>query len=319
MFYRVIGPLVAVAISSGATSPPSPDVELVRDGRFAAGAQGWTLAGAAQTRARAGELCVRSPGGARRVYDTLVESGGLPLRAGSPYLLTLRARTTPVHAVHVVVTGPAPDFHEHLRADVSLTDADRVVELPFTADRDQVAQVSFQLGTRGEPFDFCVSSVSVRGPRGTAPSGEHVRNGDFARGATGWSFYGFTTTEAGDGRFCGEVPGGRRRPPWDVAVFQRSAFVERGLRYRVRARLSAGPGAPSPLRVRLVVGSATAPYTVYAEATVDLPPDGGTVVLDRTVTSKGDDPAAALTLQVGGASEEDWRLCLDDVSLRRLP
>jgi endoglucanase len=137
---------------------------------------------------------------------------------------------------------------------------------------------------------------------------EQVVNGGFD-GTTDpwWSTSGVPMTLE-DGRACITVPGGTSNR-WDVAIGQNDIDLVAGESYRFSFTAS---GAPEGHVVRAVVGLSVAPYDTYFEASPALPVAGDSY--SYTFTAPVGTEQGQVALQVGGSAEE-WRFCLDDVSL----
>lgn len=137
---------------------------------------------------------------------------------------------------------------------------------------------------------------------------DQVVNGGFdATTDPWWSTSGVPMT-LDEGRGCITVPGGTSNR-WDVSIGQNDIDLVAGETYRFDFSAS---GAPEGHVVRAVVGLAVAPYDTYFEASPALPVAGDSY--SYTFTAPTGTAQGQVAFQVGGSADE-WRFCVDDVSL----
>ncbi|MFJ5262230.1 glycoside hydrolase family 9 protein [Streptomyces sp. NPDC088387] len=137
---------------------------------------------------------------------------------------------------------------------------------------------------------------------------ERLRNGTFDTTTEPWWTTSNVTASPVEGRLCAEVPGGTANR-WDAAVGQSGITLVKGETYRLSFKAS---GAPEGQVVRAVVGLSQEPYDTWFEASPHLEPGGGAYAY--TFTSPVDTTLGQVAFQAGGGAD-DWRFCMDDVSL----
>ncbi|BAL90055.1 putative glycosyl hydrolase [Actinoplanes missouriensis 431] len=136
---------------------------------------------------------------------------------------------------------------------------------------------------------------------------EQVVNGGFDGTADPfWSSAGSPITLE-DGQACIDVPGGTTNR-WDVAIGQNDIDLVAGENYRFSFDATGGAGHV----VRAVTGLAVSPYDTYFEQSPVL--SGDRTHYEYTFTASTSTAQGQVAFQVGG-SPEDWRFCVDDVSL----
>ncbi|WP_171114954.1 glycoside hydrolase family 9 protein [Streptomyces sp. Z423-1] len=136
---------------------------------------------------------------------------------------------------------------------------------------------------------------------------EQVRNGTFDTTTDPW-WTSNVTAGLSEGRLCADVPGGTANP-WDAAVGQNDLTLVKGESYRFSFTAS---GAPAGNAVRAIVGLSEAPYDTWFEVKPQLSVSGDAYAY--TFTSPVDTTQGQVAFQLGGGAQ-DWRFCMDDVSL----
>ncbi|MBX9392206.1 glycoside hydrolase family 9 protein [Streptomyces sp. TRM72054] len=136
---------------------------------------------------------------------------------------------------------------------------------------------------------------------------EQVRNGTFDTTTDPW-WTSSVTAGLSEGRLCADVPGGTANP-WDAAVGQNDLTLVKGESYRFSFTAS---GAPAGNAVRAIVGLSEAPYDTWFEVKPQLSVSGDAYAY--TFTSPVDTTQGQVAFQLGGGAQ-DWRFCMDDVSL----
>ena len=137
---------------------------------------------------------------------------------------------------------------------------------------------------------------------------EQVVNGGFDTTTDPWWSTAGVPMTLDEGRACITVPGGTSNR-WDVAIGQNDIDLVAGESYRLTFSAS---GVPEGHVVRAVAGLSVEPYDTYFEASPVLPEAGGD--FSYTFTASTTTAQAQVAFQVGGSADE-WRFCVDDVSL----
>ncbi|HZB33995.1 MAG TPA: glycoside hydrolase family 9 protein [Streptosporangiaceae bacterium] len=153
-----------------------------------------------------------------------------------------------------------------------------------------------------------LASQSIVSPARAEDPPEQLKNGGFDNGAAGWFTYGTTDVGAGDGRLCTTVPGGLANP-WDAGVGQNDVPLVNGSSYTLSFDASADPGSSFRANVQLGVD----PFTSFFSR--DIPLTADTQHFEFTFTASADTTAAQMVFHVG-ANPANYRLCVDNVSLR---
>lgn len=136
---------------------------------------------------------------------------------------------------------------------------------------------------------------------------EHIVNGDFSDGTSGWWGSPEIEPEVVDGQLCADVPGGAG-DEWDVIVGQDDVPLTEGESYDFAFTASASQSQP----VRVLVQEPAEPYATELDERVVLDEEAQTHEFAFTASEDRDDGQVAL--QIGGA-DDDWTFCLDEVSL----
>jgi endoglucanase len=150
------------------------------------------------------------------------------------------------------------------------------------------------------------STVLVAVPAAAEPV-QHIPNGSFGSGTTGWWSTENAPMSVVDGRLCAEIPGGTANA-WDVSLGHNDVPLIDGAAYALSFRASAS----EPVSVRANVQLNEAPYTTALSRTVALTETAQTFAYEFTAGL--DSSNGTLTFQLGGGAEP-FTFCLDDVSL----
>ena len=134
---------------------------------------------------------------------------------------------------------------------------------------------------------------------------DHVVNGDFSNGTTGWWASPEVRPDVIDEVLCVDVPGGTSAA-WDVIIGQDGIPLIEDESYRLT--FTASGDAP----IRPLVQEPAEPYRTYLDERVFLTEDAEEHSFVFTSPVSRDD--AQLAFQIGG-SDDPWTFCLDDVSL----
>lgn len=135
---------------------------------------------------------------------------------------------------------------------------------------------------------------------------EHIVNGDFGDGTTGWwAGPEIELTVNDDEVLCVDVPGGTD-DAWDVIIGQDDIPLVEDESYGLSFTAS------GDAVIRALVQEPSEPYRTYLDERVFLTEE--TEEFEYAFTADEDRDDAQLAFQIGGAAEE-WTFCLDDVSL----
>ncbi|MDI6102803.1 glycoside hydrolase family 9 protein [Actinoplanes sp. NEAU-A12] len=150
------------------------------------------------------------------------------------------------------------------------------------------------------------STLLAAAPAAAEPV-QHIPNGSFTTGATGWWSTDNAPMAVTDGRLCAEIPGGTANV-WDVSLGHNDVPLIDGAGYALSFRASASEA----VSVRANVQLNEAPYTTALSRAVPLTDTAQT--FEYEFTADLDSPNGTLTFQLGGGAEA-FTFCLDDVSL----
>lgn len=141
-----------------------PAEELVNNGSFAAGTDGWWAAGGQLDRVDSMGCFTFTNSGANP-WDVIFAQSGIPLAEGQSYNLSFTAVTKkPINAKILVQQDGAP-YTNYFARDVELNETRKDFNFKFTPNSaDEKAQFQLQLGTQS-PTTVCLSNVSLKGPR----------------------------------------------------------------------------------------------------------------------------------------------------------
>lgn len=143
--------------------------EMIADGGFETGGDGfWTGDGVTAER-RGGRLCLTVPAGGQP-WDRLAGVNGLLLSPGQSYRLALTLASEPAGAVRVRVQRDGEPYTTHVEVPVDALPGGVHVEETFRAVERQPAQLLLQLGGQGADRTVCLDDVSLTAskPAGTA-------------------------------------------------------------------------------------------------------------------------------------------------------
>ncbi|MEV4276403.1 glycoside hydrolase family 9 protein [Actinoplanes xinjiangensis] len=136
---------------------------------------------------------------------------------------------------------------------------------------------------------------------------QHIPNGTFTSGTTGWWSTENAPISVVDGRLCAQVPGGTANA-WDVSLGHNGVPLIDGAAYALSFRASAS----AAVSIRANVQLNEEPYTTALSRTVALTAEAQT--FEYEFTAGLDSPNGTLTFQLGGSTDA-FTFCLDDVSL----
>jgi endoglucanase len=126
---------------------------------------------------------------------------------------------------------------------------------------------------------------------------QHIPNGTFTAGTTGWWSTDNAPVSVVDGRLCAQVPGGTTNA-WDVSLGHNSVPLIDGAAYALSFRASAS----TAVTVRANVQLNEAPYTAPLSQAVALTAEAQTFGYE--FTSGVDSANGTLTFQLGGSADD---------------
>lgn len=150
----------------GSANDPSasPAEELVNNGSFASGTDGWWGAGGQLERVDSMGCFTFTNGGANP-WDVIFAQSGIPLAEGQSYHLSFTAVTKKPISAKILVQQDGAPYTNYFVQDVELNETRKDFNFKFTPkSADEKAQFQLQLGTQS-PTTVCLSNVSLKGPR----------------------------------------------------------------------------------------------------------------------------------------------------------
>ncbi|MCH7230082.1 glycoside hydrolase family 9 protein [Glycomyces sp. L485] len=153
--------LSTVAVSSAYAQDEEPS-DLIVNGDFTSGTDGWwateNLAGAVAD----GEWCLDVPGDTANAWDAIVGQNDLPLTAGESYELRFTASASNQVSVRALVQRDVDPWPTALEEFPLLEPEAQQYSYVFTAGEDWTdAQLAFQIGRHADPWQFCLSEVTL--------------------------------------------------------------------------------------------------------------------------------------------------------------
>ncbi|GAA0569578.1 hypothetical protein GCM10010172_62400 [Paractinoplanes ferrugineus] len=152
---------------------------------------------------------------------------------------------------------------------------------------------------------LALTSLTVQ-PASAEPT-QHIPNGDFTTGTTGWWSTDNAPIAATGGQLCADIPAGTTNA-WDVSLGHNDIPLADGAAYALSFRAHAS----TPVTIRANVQINEAPYTTALSKAVALTTE--TQTFEYAFTSGLDAADGTLTFQLGGSAQA-FTFCLDDVSL----
>ncbi|GAA2137317.1 glycoside hydrolase family 9 protein [Glycomyces algeriensis] len=159
--------LTALALGAAAAAPAAQaqdeePTDLITNGDFAAGTNGWWTTANLTGAVADGEWCIDVPGGTANAWDAIVGQDGLPLVTGESYELRFTARASTDVSVRALVQRPVDPWPTAVEEFPLLTSEAQDFSYAFTASADwSDAQLAFQIGRNAEPWQFCLSEVQL--------------------------------------------------------------------------------------------------------------------------------------------------------------
>ncbi|GIH21878.1 hypothetical protein Aph01nite_01880 [Acrocarpospora phusangensis] len=310
----VAGCAAAVLTFTGltASSAHAEIIEHIDNGTFDSGTTPWWSTGNTPISAVDGELCAQVPGGTANPWDASLGHNDITLADGDPYTLTFTASASAPVTVRANVQLNEAPFSTAISREVALTTTPQTFSYEFDSALDSAnGTFTFQLGGGASAFTFCLDDVSLTSDTDAEPPAggpEQLENGGFDDGLAGWFTYGTNATSTADGRLCTTVPAGLANP-WDAGIGQNDVPLVNGASYTFSFEASASPGSSVNANVQL----GDAPFTSFFGRTVPLTEQ--TQTFEYTFTASADTERAQVVFHVG-ANAAEYRLCVDEVSLR---
>lgn len=150
--------------NAGNSAAVGPTDELLTNGSFAQGTDGWWSAGGPlSTDQQMG--CLTFTNGGSNPWDVIFGQSGLALAQGQTYTLSFTASAKqPIHAKALIQHDGAP-YTSYLVQDIELGASAKQFDFKFTPSAtDEKTQFQLQLGTQ-TPTTVCVGKASLKGPR----------------------------------------------------------------------------------------------------------------------------------------------------------
>ncbi|WP_024871622.1 glycoside hydrolase family 9 protein [Tolumonas lignilytica] len=152
-------------ISAGASSGVSagPSQELLNNGKFTQGTDGWWTAGA--TLAVDNQMgCATFANAGANPWDVILGQSGISLVKGQTYTLHFNAKAKKNVHIKALVQHDGAPYTSYIVQDITLNDTVKPFDIKFTPSAsDEKTQLQFQMGTQA-PTTVCVGDVSLVGP-----------------------------------------------------------------------------------------------------------------------------------------------------------
>jgi endoglucanase len=145
-------------LSSGALAQ---DASLI-DGRFTEGKGAFWQTGNVRITESTSGLCATVRKGGAAPWDAQIGVGSLKLIEGRDYLLSARITGTADAALLLRVQSETEPYDADLSKRLSLPLPGDVFSARFTAGKNELSSLIFQLGGAAEDFDLCLYDVSLR-------------------------------------------------------------------------------------------------------------------------------------------------------------
>ncbi|MCC3764382.1 glycoside hydrolase family 9 protein [Glycomyces sp. TRM65418] len=154
--------LGAAAAAPAALAQDEEPHDLITNGDFASGTNGWWATANLTGAVADGEWCLDVPGGTANAWDAIVGQNDLPLVAGESYELQFTARASSDVSVRALVQRDVDPWPTAMEEFPALTPEPQNFSYVFTANADwNDAQLAFQIGRQAEPWQFCLSEVAL--------------------------------------------------------------------------------------------------------------------------------------------------------------
>ncbi|TMX34521.1 carbohydrate binding domain-containing protein [Vibrio parahaemolyticus] len=138
--------------------------ELITNGRFLQGSEGWWAAGA-ELKSTDEMGCVTFSQKGKNPWDVILGQSGLALKKGQNYDLQFSALAKQLINIKTLVQHNGAPYTNHFVQDISLTQNLKPFQFSFKpSGDDNNVQLQFQMGTES-PTTVCVKDVSLTGPK----------------------------------------------------------------------------------------------------------------------------------------------------------
>jgi endoglucanase len=140
-----------------------PSQELLNNGNFTKGSEGWWTAGA--TLAVDNQMgCATFANSGANPWDVILGQSGLSLVKGQTYTLHFNARAKKNVHIKALIQHDGAPYTSYIVQDIALNDTAKPFDIKFTPSAsDEKTQLQFQMGTQA-PTTVCVGDVSLVGP-----------------------------------------------------------------------------------------------------------------------------------------------------------
>ncbi|WP_426235155.1 glycoside hydrolase family 9 protein [Pararhizobium sp. DWP1-1-3] len=146
--------IVSLPVKAGAS-------EMIADGAFAKGQDGfWAAGGVALARER-GKLCVDIEAGGN-AWDRLLGVNDLQFQPGTSYRLTMMLEAGDAHTFAITIQRNAEPWTPQAAFDAKTKAGKVEFSAVFTATEKDPAQIVFQLGGSEKPWRVCLDDVAMR-------------------------------------------------------------------------------------------------------------------------------------------------------------
>jgi endoglucanase len=159
------GTLAVPALGAAPAAAQQEGPELIVNGDFSDGTEGWWWTANTEGAVVDGRLCADIPAGTSNPWDAIVGQNDLVLQEGESYTLRYTASSTAPIVARANVQLPEEPYTKELTTTDPLAAGEPAsFEHVFTAGADySAAQFTFELGGFDTAFTFCLDDVSLRG------------------------------------------------------------------------------------------------------------------------------------------------------------
>ncbi|USD67336.1 glycoside hydrolase family 9 protein [Vibrio sp. SCSIO 43136] len=153
----------ALTLLSLATSSAESAQEMIQNGSFNQGTDGWWFTGA-DVATKNGEACVTITHPGANPWNVILGHSGIGLAHGEGYQVSFDAFASAPTQFKALIQHQGPPYTHHFVNDTQLSTSKQRFEFSFTqqGDSDAAAEFQFQMGAQ-KPATICVSDVSVNG------------------------------------------------------------------------------------------------------------------------------------------------------------
>lgn len=137
-----------------------PNKEMINNGSFSKGTDGWWAAGAKLKRTD-NMGCITFTKKGKNPWDVILGQSDLALKKGQNYLLKFNALAKEPISVKALLQHDGAPYTGHIVEDISLNQELKEFQFTFKpAGNDNKVQFQFQMGTQS-PTTVCVKDVSL--------------------------------------------------------------------------------------------------------------------------------------------------------------